>query len=65
MRDMDKYMQALDIIAHVNHIDEYNEVLRIKEAELGISLFTRVNLPTLAAGDDGSEQAVSDESDMD
>jgi hypothetical protein len=35
MRDMEQYMRALDIIAKLNHIDDYVEELRIKEAELG------------------------------
>lgn len=35
MRDMDQYLHALDIIAKVNHIDDYVEELRVKEAELG------------------------------
>jgi hypothetical protein len=31
MRDMDTYMKALDIIAKVNHIDEYAAALVQKE----------------------------------
>lgn len=31
MRDMDQYMAALDIIARVNHIDEYVEEQKHKE----------------------------------
>lgn len=31
MRDMDQYMTALDIIAKVNHIDDYVEEMRLKD----------------------------------
>lgn len=33
MRDMDQYMCALDIIARVNHIDDYCEEQRLKVIE--------------------------------
>lgn len=31
MRDMDQYMHALDIIAKINHIDDYVEEVRLRE----------------------------------
>lgn len=31
MRDMDQYMLALDIIAKINHIDDYVEEVRLRE----------------------------------
>lgn len=37
MEDMDQYMAALDVIARVNHIDEYVEAQRAKQGLLGTS----------------------------
>jgi hypothetical protein len=63
---MDQYMFALDIIAKINHIDDYVEEVRLREqeSESGGPQYNRAVMPSLAVADDGSEQAVSDESEV-
>jgi hypothetical protein len=53
MRDMDQYMTALDIIAKINHIDDFVEEQRVKE-EQGQSDYLRNTIP-LDQNDEVSE----------
>ena len=58
MRDMDQYMKALDIIARVNHIDDYVEEQRLKGTTYNIN-YTGDQSPkymrTLQVADDVDE----------
>lgn len=55
MRDMDQYMLALDIIAKVNHIDEY-----LEEQQRTINLVNNYQIHKATINNEDVDEGLSD-----